>query len=198
MASIRDHIIQGTAQVEEVLRDHGTWGRSFPELVQNLATRENMPRRVRSKALGAHRMRERAARDLAPIHDFELHEWTQGINALLDWVRSRDEQSASPSVDDARATEPRPRTNILSRWLRPREARPWKLEAWMLIAGFVLVVAVAGGVLRAVTTRASPENMTAEQALDGIEPRHDQQRSSHGSDVKAIDSHREKGAGSRW
>lgn len=129
MASIRDHILQGTAQVEEVLRDHGAWGRSFPELVQKLATRENMPRRVRSKALGAYTMCERAARDLAPIHDFELHEWTQGINALLDWVRLRDEEHASPSADDARATEPRPRANILSRWFRPREARLWKLEA---------------------------------------------------------------------
>lgn len=67
----------------------------------------------------------------------------------------------------------------------------------MVIAGFVLVVALAGGVLRAVTTRALPESTTAEQALDGIGPRHDQQR-SHGSDVKTIDGHREKGSGSRW
>jgi hypothetical protein len=196
MATTHDHILQGTAQAEEILRDHGAWGRSFPELIENLATRENLPRRVRSKALRAHRMCERAVRDPAPIHDFELHEWTQGINALLDWVRSRDERSADPGADQQRADESRPRANIVSRWLQQRPARPWKFEAWMVVAGFVVVFALGGVAVRAVTTRKAPVSMTAEQALDGIQSGQAAPRNSHPSALKLKEGGRDRGDGS--
>lgn len=137
MQSNRDKIIEGTAQAEQLLRDIGAHGRNLGELAQGLADRKILPSKVLRRLLVAERIAKRAADESAALAPIELHQWTEAIRHLTDWLDQRANPDKAPSKRKVRPEEVRT-LGI------PRKTGSLRIEPWMLVGALVPIVALAG------------------------------------------------------
>lgn len=136
MTSTRDEVIEGTAEVEQLLRAYGAQGRGFGEMIHDLAARGVLPKRIKSQALDANRMRNRVVHEAAVLNAVEMEMWSRGVTAVHKWVRA---QSGGAATERSGASTSR----------RPSGSRgPRKFPApWALTAIVTVVIGAAASAL---------------------------------------------------
>ena len=135
MQSTRDNVIEGTARAERLLRDMGARGRGFGAMAQDLADRKILPKDMLHRALAAARIRDRVVDESATLQPVEIHQWTETISRLTDWLERHSGNEAP--VKKTKPVKVRPPR-------APRKASSLRLEPWMLVGALVPLVALAG------------------------------------------------------
>jgi hypothetical protein len=138
MPNNRDTIIDGTCTAERLIRDRGARGRDLEELVRDLVDRKVMPKEMLRRAAVANRIRNRIGNSSASLQPIEMHQWSETINRLVEWLENTSGREKSITNEFVLEKAHAPGAD--------RRRSPWSFEPWMLMSILVLLAALVGAI----------------------------------------------------